>query len=599
MTNQFKPVLDEETFEKLLEAAFVLQEHNRKMRGLEESLESQNEQMYKREQASQTLPQSKPGSDEGSNSHSDYTLILEEIVEAQQQIQMRHLELNEAMALVAERVVRITGASGAGIGIIEGTTVLYLAGAGSEALPAGTEVQLDKAICQASLRAGKVIRVEDTNARDVNKEVQFDAEQCHPRGICSLITIPVYRDGQVVGALELYFDRIRGFVEQDIHTCQLMAGLVTEAIGRDAELKLKMSMAVERSTMLAAIEKLQPNLVAWAEDKFRATPKTATPKTRTASPLSEPKFPCWKCGNNLMTEEQFCGKCGAPRAGDGEESTLQSKVASAWHTQQANQQEEDQQQASATPPANGISVIREHPEQTLTEPPYEIHADLENMADHFLESFALPELEEGATQSDRPFTASEDDDSLTKSDSSKSEPNEDNGEVPSSALVSAQHEDLIWSSAAKAQDFLESIDRPRMSTQLARFWRFRRGDIYLAIAVILVVVVAGWGLRSNHAVGAARSGTTVASRAIRKKRPAPEPDLSAFDKLLIGLGLAEPPEAPEYKGNPDTKVWVDLNTALYYCPGSDLYGKTAKGKVSSQRNAQLDQFEPAYRKACD
>ncbi len=59
-----------------------------------------------------------------------------------------------------------------------------------------------------------------------------------------------------------------GFVvllEQDIHTCQLMAGLVTEVIGRDAQLKLKMSMAVEPSTMLVVIEKLQPNLVAWAE----------------------------------------------------------------------------------------------------------------------------------------------------------------------------------------------------------------------------------------------------------------------------------------------------------------------------------------------
>ena len=72
-----------------------------------------------------------------------------------------------------------------------------------------------------------------------------------------------------------------------------------------------------------------------------------------------------------------------------------------------------------------------------------------------------------------------------------------------------------------------------------------------------------------------------------------------FDKFLIALGLAEPPETPEYKGNPDTQVWVDLNTAQYYCPGSDLYEKTAKGKLSSQRDAQLDQFEPAYRKACD
>jgi hypothetical protein len=63
--------------------------------------------------------------------------------------------------------------------------------------------------------------------------------------------------------------------------------------------------------------------------------------------------------------------------------------------------------------------------------------------------------------------------------------------------------------------------------------------------------------------------------------------------------LAEAPEEPEYKGNPDTPVWVDLHTALYYCPGSDLYGKTAKGKLSTQREAQLDQFEPASRKACD
>jgi len=63
--------------------------------------------------------------------------------------------------------------------------------------------------------------------------------------------------------------------------------------------------------------------------------------------------------------------------------------------------------------------------------------------------------------------------------------------------------------------------------------------------------------------------------------------------------LAEAPEPPEYKGNPQTQVWVDLHTALYYCPGTDLYGKTPKGKFTTQRDAQLDQFEPAYEKACD
>jgi hypothetical protein len=100
-------------------------------------------------------------------------------------------------------------------------------------------------------------------------------------------------------------------------------------------------------------------------------------------------------------------------------------------------------------------------------------------------------------------------------------------------------------------------------------------------------------------VGATSHGTTASGSANRHKPPAPDADLSTFDKLLIGLGLAEAPEAPVYRGNPETQVWIDLHTALYYCPGSDLYGKTAKGRLSSQRDAQLDQFEPANRKPCD
>lgn len=72
-----------------------------------------------------------------------------------------------------------------------------------------------------------------------------------------------------------------------------------------------------------------------------------------------------------------------------------------------------------------------------------------------------------------------------------------------------------------------------------------------------------------------------------------------LDRMMISLGLAEAPPVPENKGNPETQVWVDLHTGLYYCPGTDLYGKTPKGKYTLQRDAQLDQFEPAYRKTCD
>ena len=246
MTDQKdKPVLNEQTFEKLLEAGYVIQEHGRKMQELEARMESHSERLREQETANQpSPPKAKPESAESSRSNGDYTLTLAEIVEAQRQIQARHLEMDKAMALIAEKVARIASATGAAIGILEEKTVRYRAGAGVPALPVGSEVPLATAICAASIRTGQVIRSED-----VNTEVLFDPEPCRQRGILSLLAVPVYHDGDIVGALELYFDRINGYAEQDIHTCQLMAGLVTEAIGRDAESKLKKSMAAERSTI--------------------------------------------------------------------------------------------------------------------------------------------------------------------------------------------------------------------------------------------------------------------------------------------------------------------------------------------------------------
>jgi two-component system invasion response regulator UvrY len=67
--------------------------------------------------------------------------------------------------------------------------------------------------------------------------------------------------------------------------------------------------------------------------------------------------------------------------------------------------------------------------------------------------------------------------------------------------------------------------------------------------------------------------------------------------FLVQNGLQSVPQ-PQYQGNPDTKVWVDLHTAIYYCPGTSLYGKTQKGKYARQQDALEDRFEPAERQAC-
>jgi len=571
-------------FERLLEAGYVIQEHNREMREAERRLEAHSERLREQEAAGDAPPAKNKNAENGSRAHGDYTLTLAQIVEAQHQIQARHLDLDAALAVVAEKVARITGASGAGIGILEEKIVRYRAAAGTTALPVGSEVPLSNAVCQASVRTGQVIRSED-----VNTELLFDPESCRARGIASLVAVPIYQDGDIIGALELYFDQANGYAEQDIHTCQLMGGLVTEALGREAKRALKKSLAEERSTMLAAIERLRPDLAALAEE-----PASVPSPAEAGSSAAQAASACWQCGQTLESGEQFCGKCGAGRAHD-ERASMQSKLASAL--QLAPRSEAAVAEESFVKPAAPIaghdgdfaSAREIAPQEDFAAqfiPPEPGVSDVDA---------GLSLAAQGKEFAEPP--SPETSDLLAQTAEADEVEGEEHEEGGTATPVNVHGDRAVWTSAAKAREFLESVAATHPSNALARFWRFRRGDFYLAVAVLFVLIVIRWGFWSEHSASVAGHGTPAAATGHRNK--APDSDLSPFDKLLIALGLADPPDAPEYKGNPDTQVWVDLQTAQYYCPGADLYGKTPKGKMDTQRDAQLDQFEPAYRKACD
>ncbi len=574
-----KPAFDEQALAKLLEAAYVLQEHNRELQKMELNLGLPKEQLGEQEQSNAILRHEFSQAAHGSETvpKDDYTSTLAQIVETQHQIQVRHLELVNAMSLVAERVTEIAKGSGAGVGILEGKNVHYRAAAGLMALRAGSQVPMENALCVATLRTGQVIR-----CADVNPEFLLDAEECHRRGIESLIAVPVYHDGGIAGALELYYPKTHAFSEQDVHTCQLMAGLVTEALARDEEVNWKKSLASERAVMLEALEKLKPNLAALVDAPTK-NPATAGPGQT---------FICRKCGHKLVGEEQFCGECGSPRSGEGEYEppSMQSKVASLWHMQEAAKKQND-----AVAPVNGdlghenVTAPIDRPEKPLAdsieEQMPELFADPELRAD-------LSEDEEIPLHAIGEQIAEHSPPDLTIDLKAEEGNKKDDGPQPTSLVKPTRV--AAWSSAATARDFLEQLapDRPGA---LARFLQARRGDVYLAVAVILVVCVLGWGIWSSHSVNATGSSPSAAGH----HKPAPDADLSWYDRMLIQLGVAEAPEPPESKGNPETQVWVDIPTALYYCPGADLYGKTSKGKFTTQRDAQLDQFEPASRKACN
>ncbi len=150
-----------------------------------------------------------------------------------------------------------------------------------------------------------------------------------------------------------------------------------------------------------------------------------------------------------------------------------------------------------------------------------------------------------------------------------------------------------WTSATSAREWLDTVaDVQSEPSWVSRQWRNNRANFYLAIsALLLLAVISGWGTRATGPVTS--SPVTVAKAQPQKIQ------LTLFEKSLIALGLADAPVVPPNLGNPSARVWIDLHTALYYCPGAPMYGKTPGGKYSLQRDAQLDQFEPADRKVCE
>src|ERR1700722_12324842 len=446
VSEQKKPVLDEQTLDKLLEAAFVIQEQGdlqmraRKLAAADQVSPNQistsktpatpiaasaaaaassffsanpgagktaaektvpEKSGAEKSSAAETVPTGPASISPISISKDSYTLTLAQIVETQQQILTRRLELENAMTLVAQRAAEMTKAAGSAIAIVEAQTdvkktdakkingkkLRYRAASGLLTLARGSEVAMETALCFNCLRSGEVIR-----GADVNSDFLLDGEQCRRRGIGSLIVVPIYRDSGIAGALELYFASANAFTEQDVHSCQLMAGLVTEALARDAGASSRKSLAAERATMLEALEKLRPNLAALMESpalKESAARSTApaapiavtpmvTPAAAGASAASRssanlssanlsavnsslpnppaanlpanvpgavvpkkpvaPAFFCRRCGHELVGEEMFCGKCGSPRTSEYQPPTMQSKVASLWQMQQASKQ---------------------------------------------------------------------------------------------------------------------------------------------------------------------------------------------------------------------------------------------------------------------
>ena len=568
-------LFDEQTLAKLLEAAYVLQEHRPALRNLDPLSPPKIDRISPPADVPThgiSVPEEMPSEfdapPEPENGH--YSAALGQIVETQDRIEQNRLNAEAALPLVAAQLIEICGAAGAAIGILQGNTVRYRAVAGIRALPLGSEVPLDTALCAWCIRTGEVF-----SCPKVNPQSQGDLGECRRRGIGSLIIVPVFHDSDVMGALELYYSDPRAFSEHDLNTCQLMAGLVSEVLEREKEPPTRreneQAVAVPNPPDDDQADLFRKALVEEVNQISRAVPATAV---------------CSKCGHKLVGDEHFCGECGTPRNQDAQPGNLPSIAMPLWL--QKTRKKEPAARLPEKEPAPDV------PREVAEKGSFGAVSADDSVAAAI--AAGTPASNDLSLKTSEPSLAlqlaetSPERPQQTATPEVKPEVKKEIKEIAEPTPVPAPD----WSSALSARQFLEQLAGGKRKGSLIQFWNARRGDIYLGIAVILVVCVIRWGHWSSHPVKATAPPTPTATR-----KPPAAPELSLFDRMLISLGLAQAPEPPEDKGNPATEVWVDLRTGLYYCPSTDLYGKTPKGKYTTQRDAQLDQFQPAYRKACD
>jgi ribosomal protein L40E len=301
---------------------------------------------------------------------------------------------------------------------------------------------------------------------------------------------------------------------------------------------------------------------------------TADPEVR---PEPESQNVCPHCGARKLVEGSRCGNCGLDELRPGER--LQRNWASMWlmSQEQGLWPERSPEVDEATKPTGSnhfaLPIAKKITQETITP------ETADTVRDRIVGQSVLREFaEEGkgtSTANEIKITEADVIEARESKDFARFSPEDSDRTFEPFEL--SESDDAYPIEAIDASEGVPSSMLQRLA-DLRVTLRFHRADLYLGVAVFVAMLALLW------------------PAAAAPRRTA----LGPWERALVRLGIAEAPvPVIHLQGDPAIEVWVDPHTALYYCPGAEPYGKTADGRFSSQREAQLDRFEPAGRSACE
>jgi hypothetical protein len=160
-------------------------------------------------------------------------------------------DLDGAMRLVAHHARNVANATGIAIAVRRGDELVYRAGSGCAASYVGRHMTAVLSVSAHNEARGEILRVENAQT-----DGRIEGAICRQFEAQSLLILAIYNECAVRGVLEVLFSEPHAFQDREIRAYRLMAGLLGEAMSRDAELDQKKALATRAATLPHAIAQI-------------------------------------------------------------------------------------------------------------------------------------------------------------------------------------------------------------------------------------------------------------------------------------------------------------------------------------------------------
>jgi hypothetical protein len=310
-----KLALDQESFQKLLAAAYTLQENKSVL--------------------------------QAGNSEQGSVEVFSEIAALRSQIlgnagaadrpkNARPKPAADAAALIANCLRRLTKADGASVCLIVGGYLRPTACSGRAAKVSGGSVASNSLVATERLRNGRAFQ-----SANACSDIRLGPSLCVELQIGSLLAFPIERQNEIAGLIEVRWINANAFGGGDERICQLMADLMREVLqAEDGKINAQVTHPVQATAPSRQIPETAAPIAKPEIVHAELSSSPAVPDTQVATS----GHICRVCGKSLNGDLNFCGNCGM--LSSSPETSMQGKWASMWFMQQAQKTVETEQDRS-------------------------------------------------------------------------------------------------------------------------------------------------------------------------------------------------------------------------------------------------------------